>query len=93
MKTADLAGKLLDRWVAKAIGQPPGPAYSSDWAAAGPLLEKERVMISPMPGKGWIWCAAVVSLTGNPRYQEGLTPLQAAMRALVVYKIGTEVSE
>lgn len=93
MKTAELAGKTLDRWVAKAIGQPPGPAYSSDWAAAGPLLEKERVMISPMPGKGWIWCAAVVSLTGNPRYQEGLTPLQAAMRALVVYKIGTEVPD
>ncbi|MDP4076265.1 phage protein NinX family protein [Acidovorax sp. A1169] len=93
MKTSDLAGKALDRWVAKAIGLPPGPAYSSDWAVAGPLLEKERVMLSPMPGKGWIWCAAVVSLTGNPRYQEGMTPLQAAMRALVVYKIGTEVPD
>lgn len=93
MKTADLAGKLLDRWVAKAIGQPPGPACSSDWAAAGPLLEKERVMISPMPGKGWIWCAAVVSLTGNPRYQEGLMPLQAAMRALVTYKIGPDIPD
>lgn len=93
MKTSDLAGKALDRWVAKAMGLPPGPAYSSDWAAAGPLLEKERVMISPMPGKGWIWCACVVSHTGNPRYQEGLTPLQAAMRALVVYKMGQEVPD
>lgn len=93
MKASDLAGKALDRWVAKAMGQPPGPAYSSDWAAAGPLLEKERVMISPMPGKGWIWCAAVVALTGNPKYQEGLTPLQAAMRALVVFKIGAEVPD
>lgn len=93
MKTSDLAGKLLDLWVAKAIGKEPGPAFSSDWTAAGPLLERERVMISPMPGKGWIWCACVVSHTGNPRYQEGLTPLQAAMRALVVYKIGTEVPD
>ena len=50
-------------------------------------------MISPMPGKGWIWCAAVVAFTGNPKYQEGLTPLQAAMRALVVYRIGTEVPD
>ena len=91
MKTSDLAGKQLDYWAAKATGLPPGPNYSSDWAAAGPLLEKERVMISPMPGKGWIWCACVVSHTGNPRYQEGLTPLQAAMRALVVFKLGPEV--
>lgn len=30
--------------------------------------------------------------TGNPRYQEGLTPLQAAMRALVVFKLSLEVS-
>lgn len=79
--------------MAKAISQPPGLAYSSDWAAAGPVLEKEKVMISPMPGKGWIWRACVVSHTGNPRYQEGLTPLQAAMRAVVVYRVGVEVPD
>lgn len=93
MKTAELAGKALDHWVAKAIDLPPGPAYSSDWAVAGPLLEREKVMVSPMPGNGWTWCAAVVAVAGNPRYQEGLTPLQAAMRALVVYKIGQEVPD
>lgn len=93
MKTADLTGKTLDHWVAKAIGHAPGPAYSSDWAVAGPLLEREKIMFSPMPGKGWIWCAAVIAVAGNPRYQEGLTPLQAAKRAFVVYRIGQEVPD
>ncbi len=93
MKTADLAGKLLDRWVAKAIGQQPGPAYSSDWSAGGPLLYREKVMTSPMMGKPGVWCACVVTTSGNPRYQEGPDLLTAGMRALVVSKIGQEVPD
>lgn len=93
MKTSDLAGKLLDRWVAKAIGQPPGPAYSSDYAIGGPLLNREKVMTSPMMGKPGVWCACVVTASGNPRYQEGPDLLTAGMRALVVSKIGQEVPD
>lgn len=93
MKTAELAGKQLDKWVAKAIGKPAGPAYSSDWAAGGPLLDKEKIMASPMPGNNWAWCACVVSLTGNPVYQQGPSALVAAMRALVAYKVGVEVPD
>lgn len=93
MKTSDLAGKALDRWVAKAMGLPPGPAYSSDYALGGPLLNREKVMTSPMMGKPGVWCACVVTLTGNPRYQEGPDLLTAGMRAIVVYKLGTELPD
>lgn len=60
MKVSDLAGLTLDAWVSKALSKPAGPAYSSDWEVGGPIIEKERIHIAPMPGKGWIWCAVVV---------------------------------
>ncbi len=46
-----------------------------------------------MQGKPGVWCACVVTPTGNPRYQEGPDLLTAGMRALVVYKFGVEVPD
>lgn len=93
MKTSDLAGSALDAWTAKALAKPVGPAYSTSREEGGPLIEKERIHVAPMPGKGWIWCATVVSESGRPTWQEGRSPLVAAMRALVAFKIGIDVPD
>lgn len=93
MKVSDLSGPTLDAWVSKALARPAGPAYSSDWEAGGPVIEKERIHVAPMPGKGWVWCAVVVSETGKGAWQEGRTPLVAAMRALVASRYGSGLPE
>lgn len=90
MKTSDLAGSALDAWTAKALAKPVGPAYSTSWGEGGPLIEKERIYIAPMPGKGWVWCAVVVNDGSRGSWQEGRTPLIAAMRALVASRYGSE---
>lgn len=91
MRTADLIGPSLDTWVSKALAKPAGPAYSTSWEEGGPLIEKERIHLAPMPGKGWIWCAVVVSEGTRGAWQEGRTPLIAAMRALVASRYGNQV--
>ena len=93
MKTSGLSGATLDTWVAKAISKPPGAAYSSSWEAGGPLIEKERIHVAPMPGKGWVWCAVVVSESTKGAWQEGRTPLIAAMRALVASRYGNDLPD
>lgn len=75
MHVSDLSGSLLDAWVAKAAGKAPGPAYSSSWADAGPLIEKHHIHIAPMAGKGYVWCATVVDEAGRGAWKEGRTPL------------------
>ena len=93
MKVSELSGATLDAWAAKVIGKPPGPPYSTSWAEAGPVIEKERIHVAPMPGKGWIWCAVVSSEDSRGTWQEGRTPLIAAMRALVSSRHGKEVPD
>lgn len=93
MQVSELSGAMLNAWAAKAAGKPPGPAYSSSWADAGPLIEKHHIHVAPMPGKGYTWCATVVSDTDRGSWREGHTPLVAAMRALVAAKIGADLPE
>jgi len=106
MKTADLAGDALDAVVARLEGRAPGAkgtdadvhfSPSTDWAMAGQIIEKLKIHIAPMPGKGWVWCAIVVteherSAADRGTWMEGRTPLVAAMRAYVVSRLGDEVS-
>jgi len=58
MRTAELAGALLDYWVARAEGygwspdiQPQSargvPAYSTDWAQGGPIIERDQIFLDP----------------------------------------------
>lgn len=106
MKTADLAGDALDAVVARLEGRASGAkgtdadvhfSPSTDWATAGQIIEKLKIHIAPMPGKGWVWCAIVVaenerSAADRGTWMEGRTPLVAAMRAYVVSRLGDEVS-
>ncbi len=61
MKTSDLVGKLLDRWVARSIGQPPGPAYSSAYEAGGAAQPRADHDLAHA-GQAW----SLVRLRGHP---------------------------
>lgn len=84
------------------------PRYSSDWAAGGPIIDRERIGTaddSPIGKNGTKWIAAIdltasadgyggASLDGlYHRPQRGPTLLVAAMRAYVASKFGEEVPD
>jgi hypothetical protein len=88
MKTSELEGAALDWAVAQCEGQIyQGPAwtkYSTDWAQAGPIIEREKIALYLNGDDGW---------TGEDGWKRatGLTPLVAAMRCYVARKLGEEV--
>jgi len=98
----ELLGAELDRWVAKAEAKaaPVGSSPSTDWAAGGPIIEREGIHVAPMPAKGSTWCAIAVGRlpvrasggTGGG-WVEGPTPLAAAMRAYVVARFGYDLGQ
>ena len=63
------------------------PAYSTDWAQGGPIIERNRMYIRPYyndpPGQ---WCAEC-----GAEFTFGPTPLIAAMRCYVASKLGDTV--
>jgi len=80
----------------------PLPAYSSQWADGGPLVERTRIQLEPdfEAGAGGQWFAHAVptrydghthSVTAWKISQHGDTPLVAAMRAFVASKLGDEI--
>jgi hypothetical protein len=96
LKTSEVEGEVLDRLVAQCEKEVyHGPAwtkYSTDWAQAGPIIERERIAFwfekyddvdSALP----MWAA--VRFNGQDYYGE--TPLIAAMRCYVASKLGEEV--
>lgn len=100
--TSDLIGPALDWAVAKCEGEvsediddfclrAPGEyCYSTDWAQAGPIIERERIWLQPEIGKegaGNAWYCVAMS----PHEAYGETPLIAAMRCYVASKLGDEV--
>jgi hypothetical protein len=71
--------------------------YSTEWAAAGPIIEREFIEISPAPGNSE-WVARIHG--PHEKYQYawvikhqayGPTPLIAAMRCFCASKLGDEV--
>lgn len=75
-------------------------AYSTDWAAGGQIIERERLVLGPTETAGeWIAFAdgATIfdsgsdTLTGSNVYGVGPTPLIAAMRAFVASELGDTV--
>ena len=66
--------------------------YSTDWAQAGPIIERERLSIIPRDG---YWEAYyhdnLFKDDGSDYFQKGDTPLIAAMRCYVASKLGDEV--
>jgi len=93
LKTSEVEGEVLDRLVAQCEGQVyHGPAwtkYSTDWAQAGPIIEREFICVSaPMHPSTAPWFA-ISDSTGCK--SSGPTPLVAAMRCYVASKLGDEV--
>ena len=117
MKTSELSGVALDWAVAKCEGfvqadDPPWEAgyepfaYSTDWALAGPIIEREHVRLQPTitaggyraPGTVDAVKAMIELPNGATAYRPdavvtgyGPTPLIAAMRAYAIDKLGSVV--
>jgi hypothetical protein len=69
---------------------------STNWAQGGPIIERERIEINPRSDRGyWEWCAVPLLNDAEwwERFQYGITPLVAAMRAYVASKFGDEVAD
>lgn len=59
-----------------------------NWGWAGPIIEREGLLVRPQPGNGWdSWKHGA----DEPCYSIGPTPLIAAMRCYVTSKLGDEV--
>lgn len=97
MKTAELAGNALDWAVAMCEDDKTKGAWtlsrfkpSTDWAAAGPIIERENISITGTNFPWWEcdngWYAHI-----GDRYAHGSTPLEAAMRCYVASKRGNEI--
>jgi hypothetical protein len=102
VKTNELQGAALDWAVAKCEGvkvavsefndlyfeDGSAPAYSTDWAQGGPIIERERISVW---ARGNEWAAETFIPNHQGDEQEGPTPLIAAMRCYVASKMGEEI--
>ena len=104
MRTNELSGAALDWAVAKCekpewLGNQAevyvlkaGFHPSTDWAQGGPIIERERLSLTP---RGGYWDCYVHDRLfeddGSDHYSMGETPLIAAMRCYVASKLGDEV--
>ena len=69
----------------------PHPGYSTDWAAGGPIIEREQIGFAlPVPEESY-WVAFWRLTPTRFRQGTGTTPLSAAMRCYVAFKLGDEV--
>lgn len=68
------------------------PAYSTNWAQGGPIIEREVPMMMKTNGGEWIAQGAYDRVKDcEARRYYGPTPLIAAMRCFVASKLGDEV--
>jgi hypothetical protein len=58
---------------------------ATHWGIGGPIIEREKIGIGYDEEVGW------VGVDMDAKYQQGATPLEAAMRCYVVSKLGDEV--
>ncbi|WP_227242490.1 phage protein NinX family protein [Paraburkholderia caribensis] len=103
MKVSELTGAQLDLWVHRAERSENRevPRYSADWGIAGPIIEREHIVLQFFREYD-MRTAAVTEHWGarmhhddyppNPRYHAP-TPLVAAMRAYVALRFGAEISD
>ena len=106
MKVNELSGAALDWAVAKCevtyirvvcgvLYAEEGDNYqpSSDWAQGGPIIEREwiELTLNTDPGGGE-WVAQIADDVPDGYHSaSGLTPLIAAMRCYVTFKLGDEI--
>lgn len=100
MRTSRLIGPALDWAVAKCRNTcvsgddlikliktlPDAYAFSTDWSQGGPIIEREEIGLRRYLNIAGEWVAKLPS-----GYGRGPTPLIAAMRCLVMSKMGDEV--
>ena len=96
IKTSELSGAQLDWAVAKCEGVDKQDYYethndvympSTDWAQAGPIIEREKIAVWPDEEGGFF--ASANEGAGKDHY--GPTLLIAAMRCYVASKLGDEI--
>lgn len=98
IKTSELTDLALD-WAVSAAkglswklhGHIP---FSTDWAQGGPIIERERIELHcwdfhSLPWEAFVWWDGEDSSAEIQAY--GPTPLIAAMRCYVEFKLGDEV--
>ncbi len=97
IKTSELIGLALNWAVTKCeTGQPLDRnssffvafKYTTDWAQAGPIIERERLNIVPT-SIGWE--SYPDHGMSDELFETGPTPLIAAMRCYVASKLGDEI--
>lgn len=96
MKTAELSGNALDWAVAMCEDDKTKGAWtlsrfkpSTDWAAAGPIIEREKIGID-CDDQG-VWFASYDLSAESSWGATGSTPRVAAMRCYVANKLGAEI--
>lgn len=101
MKTSELTGDALDWAVVRAnyeinfeevwLNWREDCRYSTDWAEAGPIIERARIGVEPWGGDAF-WVAMTYSETGMTLQKKfGSKPLIAAMRCYVASRLGDDV--
>ena len=104
MKTSELSGAALDWAVAKCEGKEPKhhegwpmeepSEYSTDWAWAGPIIEREEISVSREFSSNRVewaaWTPAPIRDDAEA-FGYGESSLIAAMRCYVASKLGDEV--
>lgn len=116
IKVSEASGPVLD-WLVASIEYPedtgvldpiwysPGDyAFTGDWAAAGPIIERELITVRPVVHAertesgsethrqdGWAAHVELKAFWVTPRLFVGPTPLIAAMRCYVASELGDEV--
>ena len=97
MKVNELSGAALDWAVAKCVGLSHRlhgrVPFSTDWAQGGPLIEREwiELTLNTDPGGGE-WVAQIADDVPDGYHSAtGPTPLIAAMRCYVTFKLGDEI--
>ena len=65
------------------------PAYSTDWAQGGPIIERERISIRQWTNVPLVH--AYMPQDNAPWLSDGTSPLIAGMRCYCSFKLGDEV--
>ena len=96
IKTAELTGAALDWAVAKCEGRENDGEwdenFSSNWLLGGPIIEREGIGIAHAEnGTDWV-AMRRYTFQRDDAYWDGPTPLIAAMRCYVAFRLGEEVN-
>ena len=100
MKVSELSGEALDWAVIHASRcsayDPETDKPSTDWAQGGPIIEREQIQLRLHVEVEGYWSANIFvtneQTIGTTVFEEGPTPLIAAMRCYVASVLGDEVN-